>query len=111
MSLSVLGLFVNSLRPEPSIAVIFGLVAFSQAVLGFHRPSMEALTQALVTKHDYAAIGALSSFRFSFGAIPGPAFGGMIIGLYGVKMRLRGRFHLLRGRGRMPGPDETHSRS
>src|SRR6185295_17108733 len=65
MSLSVLCLFLNSLRAQPSVWLIFALVAFSQSVLGFHRPSMEALTQSLVTKGDYAAIGALSSFRYA----------------------------------------------
>jgi MFS family permease len=85
MALSVLCLFLNSLSEHPSVWLIFTLVAFTQSVLGFHRPSMEALTQSLVERVDYAAIGALNSFRFSFGAISGPALGGLLIAVYGVK--------------------------
>lgn len=85
MGLIVVGLLLNSLRENPSVPVIFVLVALLQAVLGFHRPSMEALTQSIVDKKDYAAVGALGSFRFSFGAIAGPSLGGVLIAAWGVK--------------------------
>jgi len=85
MCLIVLGLTINSFLPEPSVVAIFALVACLQAVLGFHRPAMEALTQVLVDKKDYSSIGALGSFRYSFGAIAGPALGGALIASFGVK--------------------------
>jgi len=46
---------------------------------------MEALPQTVVDKQDYASIGALGSFRYSFSAIAGPALGGVIIAIAGVK--------------------------
>lgn len=85
MSIIIFGLMLNAWRSQPSVVLIFVLVALFQSVLGFHRPSMEALTQTVVDKKDYASIGALGSFRYSFGAIAGPALGGMIIAFFGVK--------------------------
>lgn len=85
LTLVIFGQFLNALQEKPSITVIFILVAVFQAVLGFHRPAMEALTQKIVDPDDYAAIGALGSFRFSAGAIIGPALGGIIIAKFGVK--------------------------
>lgn len=85
LCLFVAGLAINASRSSPSVALIFVLVALMQAVLGFHRPAMEALTQSIVEAGDYSAIGALNSFRYSFGAIVGPAVGGMIIAAFGVR--------------------------
>ena len=85
MASAVLGLMLNSLREHPSVALIFVLVALMQAVLGFHRPSMEAVTQSLVNKADYSAVGALSALRFSLGAVLGPSIAGMIIASMGLK--------------------------
>lgn len=85
MALIIFGLFLNSLLEQPSVIGIFVLVALLQAVLGFHRPAMEAMTQKMVSAEDYPSIGALGSFRYSVGAIAGPSLGGMIIALAGVK--------------------------
>lgn len=84
MALVILLLLVNSFLPEPSIVAIFVLVAIMQAVTGFHRPAMEALTQKMVDPVDYAAVGALSSFRASAGAIGGPILGGLLIASGGL---------------------------
>lgn len=85
MCLIVVGLTLNAWQESPSIPVIFCLVALMQAVLGFHRPAMEALTQTLVDPKEYAAVGALGSFRFSLGAIVGPALSGIIIASFGIR--------------------------
>lgn len=85
LTLLILGQLINAFQEKPSIPVIFVLVAIFQAVLGFHRPAMEALTQKIVDPVDYPAIGALGSFRYSAGAIIGPALGGVIIAKFGVK--------------------------
>ncbi len=84
MALLIGGLFVNSLLPEPSVIAVFVLVALLQSVTGFHRPAMEALTQKLVAAEDYAAVGALSSFRSSSGMIVGPMLGGLLIAAFGI---------------------------
>lgn len=78
-------LLLNSLRSEPSVIAIFILVAIAQSVVGFHRPSMEALTQKMVEPRDYAAVGALGSFRYSVSAISGPLLGGILIAAFGLK--------------------------
>ncbi len=75
----------NAFREVPSVPLIFVAVFLLQAVVGFHRPAMDALNQKMVDPEDYAAIGALGSFRWSVGAIIGPAIGGVIISKFGVK--------------------------
>lgn len=84
MALLVSLLLINSLLPQPSVAAIFVLVALLQAVAGFHSPAMEAMTQKMVQPADYAAVGALSSFRSSSGAIGGPLLGGVLIAAFGL---------------------------
>ncbi|QDK38700.1 MFS transporter [Bdellovibrio sp. NC01] len=85
LSILIFGLFLNACQEKPSVPVIFVLIALFQAVLGFHRPAMDALTQKIVEPQDYAAVGALGSFRYSAGAIVGPALGGLLISTFGVK--------------------------
>ena len=84
MALLVLLLLLNSLLPQPSVAAILVLVALLQAVTGFHTPAMEALTQKMVQPADYAAVGALSGFRASAGAIVGPLLGGILVAALGL---------------------------
>lgn len=80
----VLLLLLNSSLPQPSVVAIFVLVAIMQAVNGFHRPAMEAMTQKMVEPRDYAAVGALGSFRSSAGAIAGPLLGGILVAAFGL---------------------------
>lgn len=84
MCVTIIGLFLNSLQPNPSVHLIFVLVAILQGVLGFHRPAMEAMTQKIVSAEDYASIGALGSFRYSVSAIAGPSLAGLVIAKFGV---------------------------
>ena len=117
MSLLILALAINAMRATPSVTLIFVLIALFQAVLGFHRPAMEALTQKLVDKKDYAAVGALGSFRYTFGAILGPALGGALIAHTGVAgayifdfASFLGAFIALYFMQRTPNPDKrAHS--
>lgn len=74
----------NSMRESPSVPVIFVLMGILQALNGFHRPAMEALTQQMVDKKDYPQVGALTSFRYSLCAIIGPSIGGIIIAKFGI---------------------------
>jgi MFS family permease len=84
MAIVVTLLVVNSYRVHPSVWVIFVLVALLQAIAGFHTPAMEALTQKLVQPSEYAAAGALGSFRGSTAAIAGPMLGGVLIAVFGL---------------------------
>ncbi len=85
MCVLILFLGINASLESPSIPAIFILIFIFQCVVGFHRPAMEAMNQKLVDKADYPAIGALGSFRYSTGAIVGPAIGGLLIARFGVK--------------------------
>jgi MFS family permease len=81
----IMGLFTwNSMREAPSVTMIFILMAVLQALNGFHRPAMEAITQQMVDKKDYPQVGALTSFRYSLCAIIGPSIGGIIIANFGI---------------------------
>jgi MFS family permease len=55
-------------------------------ITGLHRPAFESMTQQLVNPKDYKAVGALSSFKFGFCMIAGPAIGGLLIARYGVML-------------------------
>jgi MFS family permease len=79
MGVGAIALTVNALVPHPSVALIFVATAFMQACDAFHRPTMDALTQALVEPEDYAAIGALGALRGGLGSILGPALGGVLM--------------------------------
>lgn len=84
MSIGAFILMLNSLSSHPRVWLIFVAAGLMQALNGFHRPAMDSLNQKLVQKKDYAAVGALGSFRFSVGAIAGPALGGVIIASFGI---------------------------
>lgn len=86
MSVGVLGFFLNSLQAEPSLLGVFVLTAILQSINAFHRPAMEALTQAIVSSDQYPAAAALSSLRHSVGAIVGPALGGVLISTLGIEI-------------------------
>ncbi|MEZ4845628.1 MAG: hypothetical protein R2877_01260 [Bdellovibrionota bacterium] len=43
----------NATREVPSVVLIFVLMAILQALNGFHRPAMEAITQQIIHRKDY----------------------------------------------------------
>lgn len=86
MCLGTFGLFANAYLEKPSLWAIFALAGFLQAVNAFHRPAMEAITQKLVEPRHYGAVAALSTVRGSASAIVGPALGGMLMAIYGIKV-------------------------
>jgi len=85
MALIVALLLLNSFARSPSLTAIFVLVATLQAISAFHAPAMDAMTQKLVEPAQYAAAGALGSFRGSAGAIAGPLLGGVLIAAFGLQ--------------------------
>ncbi len=85
MSLSALGLAVNSMFGEPNVVIIFALAIFMQCANGFHRPAMDALTQSIVSKREFTTVAALNSLRYSTGAILGPSLGGFLIATWGAR--------------------------
>ena len=86
MCVACLALMLNAAMATPNIWVIFAATALMQSANGFHRPAMEAMTQKLVQPEDFASVGALGSFRYTFAAVSGPALGGLLIATYGAKV-------------------------
>jgi MFS family permease len=84
MMLGSVALVVNSLLPKPSVVLLFAVAAFTAAVNGFHRPSLEAITQKLVDPSELAAVSALTSLRGTAAAIAAPALAGIAIAALGL---------------------------
>jgi MFS family permease len=77
-------LVFNALLPHPQLWVLFVVAAVSASLIGFQRPSLDALTPRLVERDELMAAGALDSLRFNFGMIVGPAVGGVLIATIGL---------------------------
>lgn len=82
--LATFALFLNALRDEPSVILIFVIAAIFAALSGLKRPSQEAILVRLVSHGDLPSASALMSLRWQFGGIVGPAAGGIIIASYGA---------------------------
>ncbi len=74
----------NASALTPHIGFIFAIAILMSAVNGLHRPALESITQQIVGKADYPAVGALSTFKYSIAMIAGPAIGGLIISHFGI---------------------------
>lgn len=86
MCLGTLGLVWNAWLEKPSLLAIFVLTGMLQAVSAFHRPAMEALTQKLVRPEHYGAVASLAMVRGSLSQIVGPALGGVLMAVYGIRV-------------------------
>ena len=78
-------LFLNALRDEPSVVLIFIIAAIFAALSGLKRPSQEAILPRLVNHGDLPSASALMSLRWQFGGIVGPAVGGILVATYGAQ--------------------------
>ena len=85
LTLVTAGLFANSLLDRPMLLPIYVLVAFAAALDGLGRPSLWAMLPRLVTKEELPAATALHSLYVNLGAVAGPAFGGVLISLVGLR--------------------------
>jgi MFS family permease len=86
LGLMSLLLLANSLLPHPVLWLIYVVVAMAAALDGLQRPSLDALLPRIVPRDQLTAAIALSSMRFSVGAIVGPAIGGLIAATFGVSI-------------------------
>lgn len=77
-------LFLNSLRDEPSVILLFIIAAIFAALSGLKRPSQDAILPRLVNHEVLPSASALMSLRWQFGGIVGPSAGGIIIATYGA---------------------------
>ena len=86
LALMSLLLLANSLLPHPMLWLMYVVVALAAALDGLQRPSLDALLPRIVPRDQLTAAIALSSMRFSVGAIVGPAIGGLIAATFGVSI-------------------------
>lgn len=84
LALSCVALIGNALRPDPQVWVLFVAAAITAGSNALHRPALESLTPQLLPPEHMPAVAALSSFRFSFAFIIGPAIAGVIAATFGA---------------------------
>ncbi|MEU1878128.1 MFS transporter [Streptosporangium sp. NPDC020072] len=84
LCLTTVALTVNALLPRPQIWVLYVVGALSAGLGSLQRPSLEALLPRVVRHDQVGAAAALSGFRWTLGAIVGPALSGLIAAVFGV---------------------------
>ena len=76
-------LLLNATLDRPRVWPLFVLSACAAAIDGMHRPSLEALYAGLVPRDQQPAAAALRLAVGNFGALGGPALGGVLISTAG----------------------------
>ncbi|MGI8812275.1 MAG: MFS transporter, partial [Pyrinomonadaceae bacterium] len=71
-------LLANSLLPNPQIWILYAAVALHAGFAALQRPAFESFIQKIIPDELMAAVVALNSVRYSFGAIVSPAIAGII---------------------------------
>jgi MFS family permease len=77
-------LVLNALLAAPHASVLFIVAALFAGINGIHRPALESMTPRLVAPELLPAVSALSSLRFNFNFIIGPAIAGVIASSFGA---------------------------
>lgn len=86
LALGCLLLAWNAFLDQPRVWFIFLMATLMSGITGFHRPALDSMAQQLVAKTDFPSMSALSSFKFSFCMIAGPALGGLMLAHFGVAL-------------------------
>lgn len=82
----VLGLFANSVLPDPKTFVIYVAAALFAVVDGLQRPSMGAILPRLVSHEDLPSASNLLTLRWQLGFILGPTLGGIIFSTFSISV-------------------------
>ena len=77
-------LLLNSMSATPRIWVLYVAVALHAGLAALQRPAFESLIQKIMPDHLLAAVSALNSFRYTFGAIIAPSIAGIIAAQYSL---------------------------
>jgi MFS family permease len=77
-------LLVNALVSSPQLWVIYVVAALVASLDALQRPSLDSLIPRVVAHDQLTAAGALTSLRWQFGQIVGPAVGGLLVAWVGV---------------------------
>jgi MFS family permease len=83
---AAIALIINASVDHPSVLMLYIVVAFAAVGDGLQRPSLDALNQELVPHEMQRQASALGMFRWTFGAIVGPAIGGFVAVAYGCRV-------------------------
>lgn len=86
MALMSFLLLVNAKATVPKLWLVYLVAGCASALSGFHRPTLEALTQELVNKDDMPAISALTSFRFGVTTVLGPSLAGLLLAKFNLSI-------------------------
>jgi MFS family permease len=77
-------LVIFTFSMSKSFWFLYLLSAIMAISRGMGRPSLEALTQQLITKTEIPKVSSLQSFKTTSGMILGPAVGGILISTFGI---------------------------
>ena len=77
-------LVLFSLSGSKSVYFLYALSALMAVCKGLERPSLEALTQQLISREDIPKVSSLQSLKNTSGMILGPAIGGILISSIGI---------------------------
>ncbi|WP_433073519.1 MFS transporter [Dactylosporangium sp. CA-052675] len=86
MALCTAALLVNAMMPHPAVWPLYVVAGSVAALDGLQRPSLDAMTPRLVPRDEQTAANAISSVRWQIGAVGGPAVGGVLVALAGVRL-------------------------
>ena len=81
---AVAGLVVNAALPHPQVALCFVFAFFAAAFSSFGAGAVRSLIPRLVPPEHIPAALALNTLYGNFGAVVGPAFGGVLIATIGL---------------------------
>lgn len=84
LGITSLILLLNALAPSPQVWVIYVVAALVATMDALQRPSLDSLVPRVVAHDQLTAAGALTSLRWQFGQIVGPAVGGLLVAWVGV---------------------------
>lgn len=84
LALCSIALALNATFLTHTILILFLVAPAMSAMTGLQRPAIDSIVQLILTKKDFADVGALTSFLYGFCFIVGPALGGLIIAHFGV---------------------------
>src|SRR4051812_26607740 len=79
----VAGLLATSLRPHPSVWVLYVVAALTAAFDGLQRPAIEGLMQRVVPLEQQTAAAAIRSLGGQISMIAGPGAAGLLVASVG----------------------------
>lgn len=80
-TLGMIALLVLALAPDPSLTLLYAILAMLGCARAFNHPASQSLAPLLVPKELFPRAVAWSSSSWQVAIIAGPALGGMVYGL------------------------------